>query len=271
MDGTSLVALLAAPFAGSFLGVLIRRLPRGLPVILSRSACEHCGSVLTARNLVPLLSYVLARGRCRYCHVPIGWLHPLVELLALGVAVIVTCAGYMRFSTPDPVWIWSGCALGWCVLALGWIDLKILRLPDALTLPLLLGGLLSCRLLSPAAVPAHTVAAAVGYGSFRLIALMYRRLRGYEGLGMGDAKLLAAAGAWTGLDSLPFVIAGGAIVTLVATGVASYTGLSLHRQMDVRPVHSERGHVTAIRIPFGPGLGLVTWLVFLFDVGGGAS
>ncbi|GBR36573.1 A24 family peptidase [Komagataeibacter oboediens DSM 11826] len=270
MDGTLLIALLAAPFAGSFLGVLIRRLPVGQPVVLSRSACEHCGSRLMARDLVPLLSYAGTRGRCRYCRAAIGRFHPLVELLALGAAVIVACAGYMRFSTPDPVWIWSGCALGWTLLALGWIDLKTQRLPDALTLPLLLGGLLSCRLLSPAAVPEHTVAAAAGYGGFRLIALTYRRLRGYEGLGMGDAKLLAAAGAWTGLGSLPFVVTGAAIVTLVATGVA-YTGLSLRRQMEVAPAHSERGHVTAIRIPFGPGLGLMMWLVFLSGVGGGAS
>ncbi|RBM08233.1 prepilin peptidase [Novacetimonas cocois] len=270
MDGALFIVLLAAPFAGSFLGVLIRRLPGGQPVVMSRSACEQCGSRLTARDLVPLLSYVAARGRCRYCHASIGWFHPLVELLALGVAVIVTCAGYMRFSIPDPVWVWSGCVLGWTLLALGWIDLKTLRLPDALTLPLLLGGLVSCRLLSPAVVPEHAVAAVVGYGGFRLIALIYHRLRGHEGLGMGDAKLLAAAGAWTGLGSLPFVIAGGAIVTLAGTGVA-YTALSLRRQMDAGPVHGERGHVTAIRIPFGPGLGLMTWLVFLSDVGSGAS
>ena len=270
MDGTPFIALLAAPFAGSFLGVLIRRLPGGQPVVFSRSACAHCGSRLAARDLVPLLSYVGARGRCRYCHAPIGWFHPLVELLALGVAAIVTCAGHMRFSAPDPVWVWSGCALGWTLLALGWIDLKTLRLPDVLTLPLLLAGLLSCRLLSPAAVPDHTVAAVVGYGGFRLVALIYRRLRGYEGLGMGDAKLLAAAGAWTGLGALPFVIAGAAIVTLVATGV-TYTSMSLHGQVDAGPARSERGHVTAIRIPFGPGLGLMTLFVFLSGAWGGAS
>ncbi|MCW4592384.1 A24 family peptidase [Gluconacetobacter entanii] len=270
MDGPLLLVLLAAPFAGSFLGVLIRRLPDGRPAVLSRSACEHCGSRLAARDLVPLFSYVAARGRCRYCHASIGGFHPLVELLALGMAAIVACAGYMRFSTPAPVWVWSGCALGWTLLALGWIDLKTLRLPDALTLPLLLGGLLSCRLLSPAAVPEHTIAAVMGYGGFRLVALIYRRLRGCEGLGMGDAKLLAAAGAWTGPAALPLIVAGGAIVTLVATGVA-YTALSLRRRADAGPTHGERGHVTAIRIPFGPGLGLMTWLVFLSGVGGGAS
>ena len=78
--------LLAAPFVGSVLGVLILRLPAGRPVVLARSACEDCGAALQPQDLVPLLSYAALRGRCRRCGHPIGWFHPAVELAALAVA-----------------------------------------------------------------------------------------------------------------------------------------------------------------------------------------
>src|SRR6185436_7482720 len=78
--------LVAAPFAGSFLGVVVRRLPAGRPVALARSACDSCAAPLGVAELVPLISYILRRGRCRACGAPIGWFHPAVELAALAVA-----------------------------------------------------------------------------------------------------------------------------------------------------------------------------------------
>lgn len=254
MDEMILLPLLAAPFMGSFAGVLITRLPHGRPVIYARSACDSCGSGLSAPELLPLFSYACQRGRCRACRAPIGFFHPAVELAAIMVAVIATVAAGAASGSPDVARLWGGCVLGWTLLALGWIDLRTLRLPDALTLPLMLAGLVACDLINPVALGDHAIGAGAGYAAFRLIAGTYRYLRGREGLGQGDAKLLAAAGAWIGYGQLPLVIAGGSIVTLLAIGIT--------RQ--IRPVTRMMDNAWPSRIPFGPGLALTLWVLFLF-------
>src|SRR6516165_10928681 len=81
-------ALLSAPFVGSFLGVVVRRLPEGRPIAWSRSHCEGCGARLGVRDLVPLFSWLAGRGRCRFCGRPLEWFYPLIELAALAVALI---------------------------------------------------------------------------------------------------------------------------------------------------------------------------------------
>lgn len=110
--------LLAAPFVGSFLGVLIRRLPDWRSVVLGRSECERCGARLGAVDLVPLLSFVVLRGRCRRCGQPISPFHWQVELAALAVAVAAVLA------QGRPLGLWLDCALGWTLLTLGWIRLN---------------------------------------------------------------------------------------------------------------------------------------------------
>ncbi len=127
-----LIALAVAPFAGSFLGVLIRRLPEGRPIAFARSSCDTCGATLSVPELVPLASYVRQGGRCRRCGEAIGSFHPAIELAATGVAAWVILAD------TDPTRLWVDCLLGWVLLALSWIDWQCMRLPDALTLPLLL-------------------------------------------------------------------------------------------------------------------------------------
>src|SRR5579871_2618232 len=192
--------LLVAPFIGSLLGVLIHRLPRHLPVVLARSGCEACGARLGPLDLLPLVSYALQRGRCRYCKRAIGWFHPVIELAALGVPAwaVLAC------QTPQDAWF--ACLLGWTLLTLGWIDVEWFLLPDVLTLPLLLAGLGVAMLTMPDEVFWHALGAACGYLGLRGVAMLYRALRGREGLGAGDAKLLAAAGAWLGLEALPLVL-----------------------------------------------------------------
>src|SRR5437764_12137346 len=139
-EGWALV--LAAPFIGSFLGVLIRRLPEGRPVVWARSACERCGAALRASELVPLLSWALARGRCRHCGGALGWFYPAIELAALAVALVALAV--------DPVEVaWLDCLLGWWLLALAWVDLRRWILPDALTLPLIVAGLLAALAFDP--------------------------------------------------------------------------------------------------------------------------
>jgi leader peptidase (prepilin peptidase)/N-methyltransferase len=240
VDG--LLPLMLSPFIGSFLGVVIRRLPLGRSIVLARSACEGCGRTLPARDLVPLLSFTLLRGRCRFCRAGIARFHVWVELAAIGVAV------WAMTATADVGSLWADCALGWALLALAWIDWDHLRLPDALTLSLVAFGLLATCWLDPDATADHALAAAVGYLAFRGIALAYRMLRRREGLGQGDAKLLAASGAWVGLPGLPTVVLGAAVIALCMT-----LGQRLFQR-----------HAADTPIPFGPYLALATWLVRLY-------
>ncbi len=241
MDVTGAIPLLFAPFIGSFMGVLVRRLPAGQPIGFTRSACEGCGQTILARDLVPLLSHMRLRGRCRACGGPIAGFHWRIEAAAAGVAAWALLA--------DPGRVWVDCLLGWTLLTLAWIDWDSLRLPDVLTLPLLAAGLVLTAWQEPDAAADHTLAALLGYALFRAVSLVYRRLRGREGLGEGDAKVLAALGAWLGLDGLSFVMPGAALAGL---------GLAL--------LMRGRGHEVSgqTAIPFGTCLALAGWIVRLY-------
>ena len=234
-----LLVLLAAPFAGSLLGVLVRRLPIGRPVAWARSCCETCGHVLTPGELVPLVSYLLQRGRCRACGAPIDPAHWWIELVAVAVA------GSAAVMEPDAARLGAGCILGWTLLALAWIDWTDLILPDVLTLPLLLAGLGVTEWQDPAASLDHALAALLGYAALRLLALGYRALRGREGLGGGDAKMLAAGGAWVGLAGL-----GPAVLAAAVTGIL----LAVIRGGGLR--------ATTV-VPFGTCLAVGIWGVWL--------
>lgn len=234
--------VVAAPFVGSFLGVVIRRLPEGRPIVRARSACEQCGQTLPARDLVPLVSFFVARGRCRRCGAAIGFFHLAVELAALGVALVALLADAGGR-------VWLDCLLGWWLLALAWIDARYWLLPDALTLPLVLAGLLAAAAFAPDALFARALGAALGFAVLRALAWIYKRARGREGLGGGDAKLLAAAGAWVGAAALPSVVLIAALAALAAALVLRLRGARL---------------AAGSAVPFGPFLALATWLVWLF-------
>jgi leader peptidase (prepilin peptidase) / N-methyltransferase len=235
-------AALAAPFAGSFLGVVVRRLPEDRPIAWARSRCEHCGAALTARDLVPLVSWLAAGGRCRFCGHPLGWFYPGIELAALAVALTAVAAD-------SGGWVWLDCLLGWSLLALAWIDIRRWLLPDALTLPLVLAGLAAAAAFEPEQLTGRAFGAALGYLGLRMIAWLYRVLRGREGMGRGDAKLLAASGAWVGIEALPQVILLAALSALFAALCLRLAGVRL-------------GPRSAL--PFGPFLALATWLLWLF-------
>jgi leader peptidase (prepilin peptidase)/N-methyltransferase len=233
--GTALVV-------GSFVGVVIDRLPEGRLLAARRSRCEACGTALTVRDLVPLASWLAARGRCRHCGAWLGWFYPGVELAALAVAIA-------SLTVDRGVDAWLDAVLGWWLLALGWIDWRRLILPDALTLPLIALGLAAAWALAPDELWERVAGAACGYLGLWLAAWVYRRLRDRDGLGLGDAKLLAGAGAWVGASGLPSVLAGAALAALAAAGVLMLAGTRLDR-------HSA--------LPFGPFLAAATWLVWLF-------
>jgi leader peptidase (prepilin peptidase) / N-methyltransferase len=231
-----------ALLVGSFAGVVIDRLPEGVTVATGRSQCAHCGSALTALDLVPLASWLAGRGHCRHCGAWIGWFYPAIELVALAIAVLS-----LRVDRGFDAWV--DAALGWWLLTLAWIDWRHQILPDVLTLPLIVLGLAIAGVLEPERLWDPLIGTVAGYGALWGIAWLYRRLRGREGLGLGDAKLLAAAGAWVGVTGLPSVVAGAAVAALAAAGVMMLAGRRLDRYS---------------ALPFGPFLATATWLVWLF-------
>src|ERR1700746_2089272 len=131
-----------APFVGSFLGVVVRRLPQRSAIVWARSRCEWCGAQLAARDLVPLVSWFATRGRCRFCCHPLGWFYPGIELASLAVAfaAVLLDGGHGA---------WLDCLLGWGLLTLAWIDVRCWQLPDALTLPLIIVGLAAAGIFDP--------------------------------------------------------------------------------------------------------------------------
>ena len=237
-----LIGVVVAPFVGSFLAVLVHRLPAGQPVVLARSHCAHCGVRLGVRDLVPLMSWLFLRGRCRHCGADIGAFYPLIEFAALGIAA-------WAFAWDPGGRFWPSCLLGWTLVALAVIDWRHFILPDILTLPLIPVGLALAALAAPDQLADHVIGTLAGFAAFVLIAAAYRRLRGHEGLGMGDAKLVAAAGAWVTWNGLASVVLIACVAALAVTAGKSRPGRL--------PSATER-------LPVGTYLCLGFWLVWLY-------
>lgn len=233
----------AAACVGSFLATVAWRLPRGIGVASPRSACTACGATLGLRDLVPLASWLFLRGRCRHCRARIDLLYFTVE--AAAVAVVLWSAAF--FSG----WmILASAVLGWTLITLSAIDLRHRILPDALALPLIALGLAVAWLAEPSQIADRLIGAAAGFAVFAAVALAYRALRGRDGLGMGDARLLAAAGAWTGWEGLPAIVLIAAASALAVTGLA---GMVRKRRVD-----------RMTEIAFGPYLAAGLWIVWTF-------
>ena len=234
--------LAAAPFIGSFLGVLALRLPENRPVAWSRSACDHCGHVLSAADLIPIASYLSLRGHCRYCHAEIGRFVLAIEVGALLIAAwaVAQTSGWV---------ILASCIFGWMLLLLAVIDWRVQLLPDVITFPLLVAGLVMAALLARDRFVDHLIGAIAGFFLFALAALAYRLLRGREGLGLGDAKLLSGIGAWVSWPGLPTVVLWGSVLGLAFALLGAAMG---------------RGLRLSDRLPFGTFLAAGGWLVWLY-------
>nr|WP_246327184.1 A24 family peptidase [Burkholderia guangdongensis] len=180
-----------------------------------RSACPHCGHVLRAWENIPLVSYALLRGRCGQCGHPIGLRYPFVEL-ASGLLAAASLATFGP--TVPALAAFCLCAV---LLAMSAIDIRTGYLPDSMTLPLLWAGLAFNLGGTFASLRAAVIGAMAGYLFLWSIYWLFRWLRGIEGIGFGDLKLLAAIGAWLGWAALPqvvlFAAVTGAIVGIVAT------------------------------------------------------
>lgn len=236
---------------GSFLGLISLRLPRGEDVVFGRSRCGGCGRTLKPWRMIPLLSWALSRGRCSDCGSKIPLRYPLIEL---GSGLIGVWAG---LSSGDFTMALMTGVLGWKLLIIALVDAEHFWLPDQLTLPLFVSGLIAAVLLYPsglnAAFPSALISpligAVAGFGGLWLLARLYRVVRGREGLGGGDPFLLGASGAWVGWTGLPSVLLW-----------ASAAGLSVVLAMLI-----VRRRVSATdRLPFGVFLSIGVWLTWLY-------
>lgn len=184
---------------GSFIAALVIRWPQGRSVIGGRSACDACGATLGPVDLVPLLSAALSRGKCRHCRAPIDPLHWRIELAAAGAGAL---AGAL---VPGPAGI-AAAVFGWLLLALAALDITELWLPDVLTGTLALAGLATAALgIGPPLID-HLIGGAAGFAALWAIGAGYKALRGREGLGGGDPKLMGAIGFWVGWQLLPIIL-----------------------------------------------------------------
>jgi leader peptidase (prepilin peptidase) / N-methyltransferase len=237
INATCLVFAVGSPAIGSFLGAAADRWQHGESVTFCRSKCASCSAVLQARDLVPFVSYCALGGRCRFCDVRIPKKLFVIEVLAVSVTLTT-----QALVTPE-LRI-TATLFAWLLLALSWFDYELGRLPDALTIPLGVAGL-GIAALTTAAFPDHLLGAALGLALPAGIAFVYKHLRGRDGLGGGDVKMLAAIGAWVGWQGLPAVLF-----------LASFGSLAFALR---------RGGVAASdSVRFGPFIAAAAWAVWVW-------
>jgi leader peptidase (prepilin peptidase)/N-methyltransferase len=230
------VAAVVGLCVGSFLNVVIHRMPKILErgwaaqcadlrgeepadepaynLVVPRSACPACGTQITALQNIPVISWLALGAKCGNCKAPISARYPAVEVLGAAIAV------YAVYRYGPNVKALAVCGFLWTLLALTCIDFDTQLLPDNMTLPLLWAGLIVN--LDGMFVPLRTavIGAIAGYLALWTIYWLFKLIRGKEGMGYGDFKLLAALGAWLGWQVLPAIV-------LLSSVVGAFVGISL--------------------------------------------
>jgi len=248
---------------GSFLNVVIARVPERQSILSPRSRCPKCGAPIAWYDNVPILSFILLRGRCRRCGERISPRYPLVELITGVLAVAV-------FQRAGPTWTAVGYfAFVAALVALAYIDLDTWLLPHEITWPLLAGGLAS-PLWNPRLTFLESgIGAAAGFALFAAVALFGERILKRETMGWGDVWLLAAIGAWLGWPALlPVVLLSavqGAVVGSVLLAVRSGREPPAPAPAPDRPVSSSDDDWVPPQhaVPYGPFLSLAA-IEYLF-------
>lgn len=200
---------------GSFIAGLTWRWPRGVSSLSGRSRCATCSGKLGVRDLVPVFSWLVQRGRCRQCGAAVPVRH-----LAIEVAAAIICVVSMLVA-PGP----AGLIFGVGLLVLLVLDTEHFWLPDAVVLPLAGLGLW----LGMGDITARTIGAVAGFAALWLIATAYRRLAGRDGMGAGDPKLLGAIGAWLGWAALPLVLLAASLLGLALVALDRLRGRAVAR------------------------------------------
>jgi leader peptidase (prepilin peptidase)/N-methyltransferase len=241
---------------GSFLNVVIHRVPKMLErgweaqaaetrgetpapqstynLVVPRSACPACGHRIGALENVPVISWLALQGKCSACSAPISSRYPLVEILGALLAL----AALWRFGAT-----WQGaaaCVFLWTLAALTFIDFDTQYLPDSLTLPLLWAGLIANMFDLFVPLKTAVIGAIAGYLSLWCVYWLFKLIRGKEGMGYGDFKLLAALGAWLGWQMLPLIV-------LLSSVVGAFIGLTLI---------AFKGRDHSVPLAFGPYLAI---------------
>jgi len=224
----TLIGLLGAAI-GSFLNVVVHRVPRGESIVSPGSRCPACGTALGALDNVPLLSWIVLRGRCRHCGAAISARYPLVELLTAAVFVAIA----LRRGVD------AGLALelpfASVLIAVAAIDLEHRLVPNAIVAPAAVYGVGAAAVLATGELPELLAAGAGAFAGMLLIALAYP-----QGMGMGDVKLAGAIGLYLGVSVLPALLIGFLSGTVVGLGIIAGQGTSARKQA----------------VPFGPFLAL---------------
>jgi leader peptidase (prepilin peptidase)/N-methyltransferase len=225
-----IAAALAGLLVGSFLNVVAHRLPRGESLVRPRSRCPECRVPIAPYDNVPLLSWLLLRGRCRNCGTPISARYPAVELATAVLYALVVLA------KDDPLDVALGLLLVTALVPITLIDLELRLIPNRITLPASVAAVIAAVLIDPGFVPEQLIAAVAGGGFFLLAALAYPR-----GMGMGDVKLAGMLGLYLGRAVAPAIFAALIAGVLVGAAIIARKG-------------AREGRRTAV--PFGPFLAL---------------
>lgn len=243
----TLLAVLGACW-GSFAATLSDRWPQGRSIVQPRSHCESCQRTLSARDLIPVLSYILARGRCRHCSVPVSRRYPLIEITSASIGLV----SGLLLPAPDSFWV---AVLGWQLLLLAILDAEHFWLPNRLVGLLAASGLGVAALGGPEHLLTALIGAAAGFTALFAIAYLYKHSRGRTGMGGGDPKLLGAIGAWVGWQPLPFILF---IAAMLGISFAVYEAIR-----DRGVIRSEA--LLQRRLPLGTCLAVSAWAWQLLD------
>ncbi len=250
---------------GSFLNVVIYRLPIMMQkkwrydcfdylqiensdtveifnLALPKSACPHCKRSILARHNVPILSYLLLRGKCAKCHAPISLSYPFVELLTALASMVVA----WHFGCNEQAM--AGLVLTWSLIALSGIDLNHQLLPDVIVLPMVWLGLILSLFNVFIDSESSIIGAVAGYLTLWSVYHGFKLFTGKEGMGYGDFKLLAMLGAWIGWQYLGLIV----LLSSLVGVMLGLTLISLNKQKRETP------------IPFGPYLAIAGWIALLW-------
>ena len=243
MEPGALLAVLAilGLMVGSFLNVCIGRLPAGQSIVSPPSRCPRCNTPIAWFDNVPVLSYLILGGKCRKCRAPISLRYPLIEITT---SVCFVLQGLVHGD--DPPLLVSRLVLTALLIALFGTDLETMRLPNVLTLPGIVMGLVSSLFLPPGIV-ASLIGAAIGAAIPYAIRWIWLRARGVDAMGLGDVKMLAMIGAFLGWRQV-WVVLFLASVTGAAIGLAVMAG---------------RGRSFRTRLPFGTFLAVAAFAASL--------
>jgi leader peptidase (prepilin peptidase)/N-methyltransferase len=201
------LALLGAVW-GSFIAALCSRWPNGESIGAGRSRCDHCATNIAAYDLIPIVSFILLKGKCRACGKEIGALPLIFEVTAILV-------GTFPILFLSPIQAVGAAVFGWLLLPLVFLDWRHFWLPDRLLILLAIAGPLAGLLLNPSVTWFdRAVGMAAGFVSLEAIRVGFKRWRGYEGMGAGDPKLFGALGIWVGWQALPMILLGASAIGL---------------------------------------------------------